>query len=234
MTPLEVSDFFSINIIDLSLLEDITLEDILTYRNLSDYQLLVGPSNPKLPYTSIEHYNIKSCNNFRWHIASMKGNNKFYIPEAHYQLVNVTDKVNGITISIRNIKILYINLNGCDHRDIIRVYSVIEKLHVPQYMFNLICLQHQATPYFRALHNWTEHQLDIKTFCLNYTINFQVLISKNKNSYNMDLNQIWTQDISGQNGNVGIEIHIPYIDDNILSILERCYRQNIFPRQPPA
>lgn len=234
MTPLEVSDFFSINIIDLSLLEDITLEDILTYRNLSDYQLLVGPSNPKLPYNSIEQYNIKSCNNCRWHIASMKGNNKFYIPEAHYELVNITDTIRGLIISMRDIKLLYINLEGNSSVDIARAYKVIEKLHSKQFKIHLICLQLKEFTTIPDFKTWVNHELDSKEYCLDYHMCFQVLVNKTDVISRVDLDQIWTQDISGQNGNIGIEIHIPYINGNILNMLERCYEKNIFPRQPPA
>lgn len=224
----EVYEFFTFNIIDFSLLEDTTVETFIYNRHLPDYYLLMGPSHSELLVQGLEDYNIKSCNNSKWHIASMKVNNQFYIPEAHYKLVNVTDKTRGLVISMRNVEILYINLDSCDNRDIIRVQSIIERLHPPQYRFHIICLQSKKITKLTNLTNWTDHILDHKSYCLNYQINFQVLINKNERSYNIDLNKTWTEDISIQEGNIGIEINIPYIPDVILNMLDKCYNQDMY------
>lgn len=163
----------------------------------------------------------------------MEGNNQLYIPEAHYELVNITDTIRGLIISMRDIKLLYINLEGNSSVDIARAYKVIEKLHSKQFKIHLICLQLKEFTTIPDFKTWVNHELDSKEYCLDYHMCFQVLVNKTDVISRVDLDQIWTQDISGQNGNVGIEIHIPYIDDNILSILERCYEKNIFPYTPP-
>lgn len=224
----EVYDFFSFNIIDFSVLEDITVETLVYDRHLPDYYLLTGPSHSESLIQGLEDYNINSCNNSKWHIASMKGSNHLYIPEAHYKLVNVTDKIRGLVVSMRDVEILYINLEDCDNRDIIRIQSVIEKLHPPQYRFHIICLQSKRVRKLSGLANWTDHPLDRKSYCLRYQIEFQVFINKNERIYNIDLNKTWTQDITVQKGNIGIEINIPHISDTILNTLDRCYNQDLY------
>ena len=228
MEQTEVYEFFSFNIIDFESLEDTTVETLVYNRHLPDYYLLVGPSHSESLIQGLEHYNIKSCNNSKWHIASMKSDNQLYIPEAHYKLVNVTDKVRGLVVSMRAIEILYINLEDCDNRDIIRIQNVIERLHPPQYRLYIICLQSKMARKLSGLKNWIDHPLDHKSYCLRYQIDFQVLINKYGRTYNIDLNKTWTEDISIQTGNIGIEINIPYIPNSILNMLDRCYNKNLY------
>jgi len=225
----EVYEFFSVNIIDFASLEDTTVETLVYNRHLPDYYLLVGPSHSKSLIQGLEEdYNIKSCNNSKWYIASMRSDNQLYIPEAHYKLVNVTDKVRGLIVSMRAIEILYVNLENCDNRDISRIQNVIERLHPPQYRLHIICLQSKMARKLSGLKNWTDHPLDHKSYCLRYQIDFQVLINKNGRTYNIDLNKTWTEDISIQTGNIGIEINIPYIPNSILNMLDRCYKKNLY------
>lgn len=224
----EVSDFFSLSIIDLSLLGDITLDDILTYRNTPDYYLLIDPQRVYQLDQRIEGFDVKICNNSRWYIASMKGSNQLYIPEAHYELVNVTDTIRGLIISMRDIKLLYINLEGNSSIDITRAYKVINKLSANQLKIHLICLQLGELTKITNLKHWIDHELDSKEYCLDYPMCFQVLVNKNDMISRVDLSQIWTQDISGQEGNMGIEIHIPYIIDTVVNHLHRCYSRDLY------
>lgn len=228
MEQTEVYEFFSFNIIDFASLEDTTVETFIYNRHLPDYYLLTGPSYSELLVQGLEDYNIKSCNNSKWHIASMKGDNQLYIPEAKYKPVQIIEGVKGLVISMRGVNILYINLDNCDNRDIIRIQNVIEKLHPPQHGFHIICLKSKGGRKLQDLQNWIDHTLDHKSYCLNYPIDFQVLITKNKRTYNINLNKMWTEDISIQQGNIGIEINIPYIPDVILNMLDRCYNQDMY------
>ncbi len=222
MNEFEIVNFFSLCVIDISKLRGINLRDFLELGDTPEYYLIISPrhlSTEYLLFNLPENYRVQAvCGKF--YIASHIGSEDYYIPEAGYALVNVTSKVSGIILNIRDIRVLYINLEGCDFSERQTVYSVIDKMHIPQYKIHLVCLQSSDIKSL-SLKNWRYHPLDSKEYCLNYPIILHFLVNNNTRMFKTDTS-IFTRDCITQDGNVGMTIYIPYIPKGLLDYLKRC------------
>lgn len=223
MDDYEVVDFFRLCIIDISKLGGIDLlGEFLELRD-HQYYLIISPchlSTEYLLFNLPENYRVQAIGK-NFYIASQIGSEDYYIPEAGYELVNVTNKVSGMILNIRDIRVLYINLEGYDFLERQTVYRIIEKIYIPQYKIHLVCLQSQDINNSLSLRNWRYHPLDRKESCLNYKIIFHFLVNNNARMCQTETN-IFTQDCSTQDRNVGMMIHIPYIYEELLNYLKKC------------
>lgn len=222
MDYLNIVAFFSLCIVDISKLEKINLKKFLELLDPPEYYLITSPSTLSIDYliqNIPENYRVQAIGG-RFYIASQIGSEDYYIPEAGYALVNVTSKVSGIILNIRDIIVLYINLEGCDFSERQTVYSVIDKMHIPQYKIHLVCLQSSDIKSL-SLKNWRYHPLDSKEYCLNYPIILHFLVNNNARMFKTDTS-IFTRDCITQDGNVGMTIYIPYIPKGLLDYLKRC------------
>ncbi|MEX0595476.1 MAG: hypothetical protein WD512_03170 [Candidatus Paceibacterota bacterium] len=175
-----------------------------------------------------DNYIAQILNNKKSYIASPVGNAQYPIPNAKYGLTNITNTVSGIELSIRDIQIIYINLDEYNDADISATYRIMEKIHVSQFKFHIICLQYTNNKKMPAIKNWTYHPLDKKEYCLKDRMSFHILVNKNNKMSKTDLNTIITKDCCTQGGNIGITIDIPYIADKTLNHLNNCFRKEMF------
>lgn len=221
MNNFKIIDFFLFCIIDISKLGGINLKEFLELRGSPEYYLIISPSPLSIDYliqNIPENYRVQAIGG-RFYIASQIRSEDYTIPEAGYALVNIGEKI-GLILNIRDIRVLYINLEGCDFSERQTVYSLIDKMHIPQHQIHLVCLQSSDIKSL-SLKSWRYHPLDRKEYCLSYTIIFHFLVNNNARMFKTDTS-IFTQDCSTQDGNVGMIIYIPYIPKKLLDYLKRC------------
>jgi hypothetical protein len=227
MTPPEVSDFFSICIVNLSKLNpDIDLTSFLEHREPPDYYIFFSQNkvDPEINRQIPREYRTKFIYGSKYLIATLVINPHHYLPEVQYGLIKFTDRISGIIISIRDISILFINLENADSTELSKVYDALKKLYVSQFGINMICLSSNRK-IDQNFEGWrfSNPKLD---YCVNEKLNFYILINK---VYERVFEEFVNKAHVGNLGIYGVTMRIPYINPGIINYLEQCYTDS-----PPA
>lgn len=231
MGSLDIVTFFNLCIIDISKLGAIDLGEFLELRDHPEYYLIISPchlSTEYLLFNLPKNYRVQAvCGKF--YIASQIGSEDYYIPEAGYELVNVTNKVSGIILNIFYTRLLYIDLNGYTNEELSDVYSAIQNLYVAQYQIDIICIQSSHQIKESSIHNWSYFR-PRPDYPLNVLENYHILINQLNNP--SKFSELLAEGNIYQSGNYGTTLYIP---NWLLEYLEKCLKLENLPNKstPP-
>jgi hypothetical protein len=207
MATLKITDFFSLCVIDLSKLIGINLKEFLELRELPEYYFIISPVDLPIEYLLDKipaNYKVYAVGK-KYYIASQISSKEYYIPEAKYILANKIAHTHPILLSILYTKVLYVNLDEYNDKELIKAYAILDKIAKRQFQIDIICIQSQKIRRLK-LNNWKYIKPRFE-YSANEVANYHILINKLNDPNRFD--NLLAEGNICQCGNYGVTLYIP-------------------------
>lgn len=233
-------EYFSILILDPNKLpENQNVKKALDQKDYPTYCIFVNTQINDVQINKIsDKYDLKWVCDGQYCIATLKSEYDYNLPIVDFRPCKITKAVYGIYLCVRGTNFLYMPLDQCNDVEIGRILYRLNELSSKTLNIHIVCIQsRKAIKQIKKLDSWKYHKLDLREYCLRYSINFHILLNKYylKNPpATLDLD-ILTQDWSNPNLEMYKDINyglLIYIPNWVLNHLQRCYSKNIQQKYP--
>jgi hypothetical protein len=245
MTASLYPEYFSLLILDPNKLpKNQSVKKIFEQKDMPMYCLFVNANSNDNKIASINNqYHLQWICNGQYCIATLKTTADYYIPTVHIEVLKLIPNIHiyGVLLCIRGTNILYIPFDQCTQEQIDTLLPRLDKFNLKGIKIHIVCVGYNKIRPIKSLETWIYHNLDIKEFCLNYNMNFHIVVNSHYEDSKVlpGNSDIQTQDWSNpdlkkaneSNINYGLMIIFP---DWIIDYLEVCYKTRISHLYPPA